>query len=229
MRGLSRKERQLSQALLDLHEEAMLIDELDGFLTGLLVCPEMIPPSVWLKRVWHRHGGDDAAFRDIDHLNKVIGLVMDHYNRIATTLFQDPTAYAPLFAIDKSNGDVLWEIWVEGFETAVKLRPMAWEPVLSADIEAARAWSGLMMLADVTREDRRFSKVEIDALTATAHERIPEWVLVLNAWRLASQMRAPGFAGNGDNRAARPERRVGRNEPCPCGSGKKYKKCCGLN
>ena len=23
------------------------------------------------------------------------------------------------------------------------------------------------------------------------------------------------------------ERKVGRNEPCPCGSGKKYKKCCG--
>jgi SWIM/SEC-C metal-binding protein len=22
------------------------------------------------------------------------------------------------------------------------------------------------------------------------------------------------------------ERKVGRNEPCPCGSGKKYKKCC---
>ena len=24
-------------------------------------------------------------------------------------------------------------------------------------------------------------------------------------------------------------RRVGRNAPCPCGSGKKFKKCCGLN
>jgi len=23
--------------------------------------------------------------------------------------------------------------------------------------------------------------------------------------------------------------RVGRNDPCPCGSGKKYKKCCGAN
>jgi preprotein translocase subunit SecA len=23
--------------------------------------------------------------------------------------------------------------------------------------------------------------------------------------------------------------RVGRNDPCPCGSGKKYKKCCGMN
>ena len=24
-------------------------------------------------------------------------------------------------------------------------------------------------------------------------------------------------------------RKVGRNDPCPCGSGKKYKKCCGIN
>jgi len=23
------------------------------------------------------------------------------------------------------------------------------------------------------------------------------------------------------------EKKIGRNEPCPCGSGKKYKKCCG--
>ena len=23
-----------------------------------------------------------------------------------------------------------------------------------------------------------------------------------------------------------PNRNVGRNDPCPCGSGKKYKKCC---
>jgi SWIM/SEC-C metal-binding protein len=23
------------------------------------------------------------------------------------------------------------------------------------------------------------------------------------------------------------DRKVGRNQPCPCGSGKKYKKCCG--
>ncbi len=29
--------------------------------------------------------------------------------------------------------------------------------------------------------------------------------------------------------AVRAEKRVGRNEPCPCGSGRKYKKCCGLN
>jgi len=25
------------------------------------------------------------------------------------------------------------------------------------------------------------------------------------------------------------EKEIGRNDPCPCGSGKKYKKCCGKN
>ncbi|HOW59919.1 MAG TPA: SEC-C metal-binding domain-containing protein, partial [Candidatus Omnitrophota bacterium] len=45
-----------------------------------------------------------------------------------------------------------------------------------------------------------------------------------------------GFAARNeapDNRAPEPIRRaaekVGRNDPCPCGSGKKYKKCCGAN
>ncbi|MQK95709.1 SEC-C metal-binding domain-containing protein, partial [Escherichia coli] len=25
------------------------------------------------------------------------------------------------------------------------------------------------------------------------------------------------------------QKKIGRNDPCPCGSGKKYKKCCGRN
>ena len=31
------------------------------------------------------------------------------------------------------------------------------------------------------------------------------------------------------NEPVRVEKKVGRNEPCPCDSGKKYKKCCGKN
>jgi uncharacterized protein YecA (UPF0149 family) len=35
----------------------------------------------------------------------------------------------------------------------------------------------------------------------------------------------PGMPGA----APRVQPMVGRNDPCPCGSGKKYKKCCGRN
>ena len=40
-----------------------------------------------------------------------------------------------------------------------------------------------------------------------------------------------GFAGGKGNIVRKPavSKKVGRNDPCPCGSGKKYKKCCGVN
>jgi len=47
----------------------------------------------------------------------------------------------------------------------------------------------------------------------------------------ASMMSRPGAAA-AMNRMAMPHApspTVGRNDPCPCGSGKKYKKCCGRN
>jgi len=31
----------------------------------------------------------------------------------------------------------------------------------------------------------------------------------------------------GPDTGARPQQKVGRNDLCPCGSGRKYKKCCG--
>ena len=31
------------------------------------------------------------------------------------------------------------------------------------------------------------------------------------------------------NKAAPTGNKIGRNAPCPCGSGKKYKRCCGAN
>lgn len=51
---------------LPIENDGMTVSELDGFVAGLLVCPEMIMPSEWLPVVW----GDDivATFRDEDQL-----------------------------------------------------------------------------------------------------------------------------------------------------------------
>ena len=44
--------------------------------------------------------------------------------------------------------------------------------------------------------------------------------------RLARRAEQP-VAWDAPQPATNPHRGVGRNDPCPCGSGKKYKKCCG--
>lgn len=221
--------RQLEQELLALGEQAMLLEELDGFIAGLLVCPDLIGPSEWLPVVWGTEDGDDPAFDNLDHLNRVLGLVMEHYNDVARTLIERPDRYGPLFAVDQRNDDILWELWIVGFEKAVKLRPAAWQKLLIADTETARAMSGLLTLADVDRRDARFSEQQLGALTAAAPDKIGPWVVALNEWRLANHAPTQVFRPPPSSPFTAPPTKVGRNDPCPCGSGKKYKKCCGLN
>ena len=74
---------------------------------------------------------------------------MEHYNSVARTLMERPDRYSPLFSVDTRNGDILWELWIEGFETAVELRPEAWQKLLNADADTAAAMRGMMALADV--------------------------------------------------------------------------------
>src|SRR5580704_5670488 len=149
MPDLSRRLTQLDDALLALGEETMLIEELNGFIAGLLVCPELIKPSEWLPIVWGRDSGDSQPiFDDLDRVNEVLGLIMEHYNGVARTLMGRPDRYSPLFAVDKRNCDVLWELWIEGFEKAVKLRPAVWQRLLNTDADTATAMRGMLTLVD---------------------------------------------------------------------------------
>jgi uncharacterized protein len=139
-----------------------------------------------LPAVWGNADGNEPAFDSLDHVNRVLALVMEHYNSIARTLIERPDRYAPLFAVDERNNDILWELWIEGFEQAVKLRPAAWQQLLLADPETAQAIAGLLALADVARHDSAFSKKECDALTEAAPDQIGPWVVTLNQWRIAN-------------------------------------------
>ena len=45
--------------------------------------------------------------------------------------------------------------------------------------------------------------------------------------QVAKPVRTSGDGTDTANKTVRKRKKVGRNDPCPCGSGKKYKKCCG--
>ena len=121
------------------------------------------------------------------------------------------------------NDDVLWEIWIDGFDTARQLR----RPTLGAnpagDAKARNAWAGLVTLVQIGRGESTLPKEQVNDLVAKAPDLIPHYIETLNAWRISQQV-AGQFRTEARNFG-----KVGRNEPCPCGSGKKYKRCCGLN
>ena len=232
MTGLSQRRKQLKDELIALDEEAMLIEEFDGLVAGLLVSPDLISPGDWLPIVFGQdRESEEPAFDDDDHANQVLALIMDHYNDVALTLLQHPERYRPLYPIDQRNGDVLWEIWIEAFAQALALRPEAWQEPLDADSKTADAMLGMLALAEIVVGETNLSEAVVDKLTRHAPELISDWVVTLYRWRTAKtkpSSKPVSIIEQAPRPLAVPQRKVGRNEPCPCGSGKKYKKCCGM-
>lgn len=223
---MRRRTRQLEEQLLTLGEGTMLIEEFDGFVAGLLVCPDLISPNEWLPVIWNQDADGKAPFDDVDHANFVFGLIMDHYNDVVLTLMNKPERYRPLFPVDRD--EILWEVWIEGFAKAMKLRPSAWKKLLDAGGEVADAMTGLLAANEVVCRNSELPEGFADEMTGRAPGWIPGWVVTLHNHRLATYKSASPPAQTPIQMPAT-ARKVGRNNSCPCGSGKKYKKCCGLN
>ena len=64
-------------------EGSMDLSDLDGFLTGIVVGPELILPSEWLPVAW---GGAEPAFESVDEAHSVLGTIMGRYNETVRAL-----------------------------------------------------------------------------------------------------------------------------------------------
>ena len=210
----------------------MCVAQLDGYFAALIVCPDMVPPSEWLPAIW----GGDYAFADAAEAEATVAAVMVHYNRIAGDLADRPEEYAPVLQIDPDTGEPLWELWIDGFERAMRLRPDVWEEIaLSDDEEASASVSMIVALSQIHDGRSELTEEAEDDLDRLAPGLIPEFVRNLNAWTKSRHGGQPGRAPAGFpagfDLTEPPSfgRKVGRNEPCPCGSGRKYKRCCGAH
>jgi uncharacterized protein len=223
---------------LELMLDAMSVSELDGFVAGLLLCPEMIAPSEWLPEVWGMDG--QPEFDSSEQAQAVINGVMAHYNRVAVNLANRSEPYEIVLEYpDKEvieDDEPFWEFWIEGFVQAMSLRPEAWDLYWDSGDEDVVASIALMCaLIDLADGESSLADDKQDALAMEAPNIIPGLVVTMNNW-LKAQALAGKLGGAPEwlraaNANAGPARstKVGRNDPCPCGSGRKYKKCCGSN
>lgn len=160
--------------------EPMMLTEFDGFCAGLLTCPEMIPPSVWLKHVWGLAGPPE--FDSLVEMNAFLDLVMAHYNRVVAMLGV-PGAYYPVMDEDRRNGDILWEFWMMGFLAAMRLKPEAWEAIgRSGDTRAIRALKRIDELGRIAISFSEGKSYKAGKLANQAADLIPDLVEDLNAF-----------------------------------------------
>ena len=112
---------------------------------------------------------------------------------------------------DKYNVDLMIMVgFLDGINDSLKEK---------ADIESIERDSEFSL--DVDLEKLYFNMLDAKA----------EYLYTLPQWDeiLTEEKRAEITKAYKKSKTVVKEVRVGRNDPCPCGSGKKYKKCCGAN
>lgn len=215
----------LDKFLLNRIDEALITEEmnegifdistLDGFFTAIVSGPVMIPPSVWLPSVW---GDFEPEWESEDAFTKMLSLMMRHMNDIVQVLIEFPNDFEPIF-LEHSVDDKTYTIvdeWCEGYYRGTALSAEQW---LTGGTEMAVLLTPIYAFTEATDwVGHSYPKQEIER---TQQEITPN-ARKIHAYWLARRAEIP----QQDLPMKRSEPKVGRNDPCPCGSGKKYKKCC---
>jgi uncharacterized protein len=201
--------------------------ELDGYLTGIVVTPQAVPilPRKWIARLW---GDDEPIFEDEAQINTVLGAVMIHYNTLLRDIDRSlerleadrMVDYRPLFlSADQKPAHDAVRTWVHGFWTAMELAPETWSALVE-DERTKTIIAPFVGFFEIGKIEPHEIPDDIDDRLDEDAALIPRMILVLR--KLARIREAASRPAPLPRRS-----KVGRNDPCPCGSGKKYKRCCG--
>jgi uncharacterized protein len=210
---------------------------LQGFLFSIASAPELIRPSEWMPEIFN---GGEATYADLAEAQFILPEIMRLYNEVNAAVLagQDllpADCTIRRAALSNLEPDAPLSQWSEGFMAGYQWLEETWDGYVSADPsgELSEELGTLVMVLGFFSSrafaqsiwDEMKSKKSLAATAALMRRLVPK--------------AAAEFAGLGrmiaeavdaaDREAAAPRRvvKTGRNDLCPCGSRRKYKKCCG--
>ena len=206
------------------------VSELDGFLTAIVSGPDMIRPSEWLPEIW---GGEDKApeWQSEEEFMRFIRIVMGIMNDNAHTLVEQPADFQAMYLVAEQDGESMEIVapWCCGYMRGVRMRPQSWQempPAMKGNLGRIALFGSQAILKE--RE-----QLPVEVLDEEA-KKIEPAVRAIHGYWLSQRahLAPPGHFDDARPGAkvvpfVRAQPKVGPNKPCPCGSGKKYKKCCG--
>ena len=230
-RRLATKERDELEALMEVRDPHLTgpmqgsITRVHGFLTSIVSGP-MVVPSEWIPVVF----GDDeaAAWESMEQAKRAMSLLMRFYNEVASDLSPGGRSFGIIIDRIGDGPDTLdlADDWCRGYALGIALREDEWKAAMAAP-ELQKSFAPILLMAH-PQGPPEFDPIENPEMHAAMLDRLPHCAVeVYEWWRkkfVASMPDAvPGVNGGTVRRAAP---KVSANAPCPCGSGKKYKRCC---
>ena len=208
--------------------------ECAGFMFAVANSPEMVVPSEWIPMIFD---SQDVGYETLDEAKEILELIMALNNYTAATSFAGspelPTGCEPRPGpLENLVPDAPLSRWARGFalghdwisETWDESAPAAMDEELDAVLMTLTFFEN-REIAETYLEESSNEKPSLEQLAGEMLRLLPtamsEYAQMGKAIAQASQEEYLVA-----HTPARSEK-IGRNQPCSCGSGKKYKKCCG--
>jgi len=142
-------------------DESMTSDTLDGYLHAIAIGPTSLMPQQWMPGIWGEGDSMMPPVKSIEQLNRVLSLIMRHFNSIIAAVEQLPREIYPIWCTSEYRGKEYddAEGWAYGFTEGMKLCWKDWEPLLKTP--QGQAWYrpiGLLGEDDFSPEQDKLTK-----------------------------------------------------------------------
>lgn len=206
----------------------MSCQEVEGFLFGIWGSPQQVPPNRWLKKIF----GEVPAFKDEQQEKDIHRILFNLYDTIERAV-EMGLDIIPEDCLSETPEDERFpnlQKWSKGFGEANAMLVNFWEEVFQhkAMKELEESWTACTILLSVwSNPEQLLEKAKksggpniekmLSAVPSVARELASLGSGIRTRWDAIMETPDPVSVT-----------KIGRNDPCPCGSGKKYKKCCGV-
>jgi uncharacterized protein len=204
------------EALLDsetLRGEAMPLDALQGLFFAIAIGPEPVATADWMSVAL----GENPEFASAEDKSEAIELLMNFQRHAAAAIAQDGFEFI-LYGPDDGARD--YATWCGGFLDGVELSPVDWNERGNPDEVDELLYPFIVLAGELPAKERRaFRADEWAQLVKGCEDGLADAIVDIREYWAA--LRTP------PQTVRRVTPKTGRNDPCPCGSGKKFKQCCG--
>lgn len=222
------QDTQLSEFLQDCGDKALSITAIKGLMFAIANSPVEVPPDRWLKLAF---GTDQPVYSSEEQGSSIrhslFNLLASTYETIASgrEVLPDDCRAETVDSVEFkrlgewSNGygqgsSMLMDVWTEVLKHP---QVSVWEESWSSCMILLNVWSNSASLLEKAKEPGGPDVTKmLEAMPAVAREMAVMSHDIRDIWQKSQAKTDPVRVD-----------KVGRNDPCPCGSGKKYKKCCG--
>jgi yecA family protein len=203
------------------------IEQVDGFFCALLAGPVGARADEFIPVIWSDDAvtdeGTRPAYDSEEQAEYVETLLNRHWRTISLRLERD---YPHPPVLHRSMAGQEAGHWAGGFVRGVAARAAAWGE-RSREEDIASFLRGILAIG--TDPEKFPDQAAKPGERAKMLKVLPSALVHLHClWR--GRPSPYRLRGRSETIAGpRIARKIGRNEPCPCGSGKKYKRCCGTS